>query len=110
MSKRIQRINQLLKEEISQILLRELEFNGAMVTITDVDASANLQQAKVKITVLPQSQEKNALRILNKNLYEIQQILNRKLNMRPVPRISFEIDEAAKRGYEVDRLLGEISK
>lgn len=103
--RRLERINQLLKKQIGEIFLREINFNDALVTITDVLVSGNLQEAKIRITVLPENQEKKVLDILFRNIFDIQQVLNRKLNMRPVPKIIFEIDRGTKSEYEIDRLL-----
>ena len=75
MSLRIQRVNELLKEEISQLLLREVDFDKCLVTVTEVDTAANLSQAKVKISVIPQLKSEAVLKRLRKNVYSLQQQL-----------------------------------
>ena len=110
MSIRIQRINELLKEEVSQVLLKEMNFSNCLVTITEVDASSNLSNAKVKISVLPQSKTDVILKKLNKNIYQIQQKINRKLNMRPVPKLIFIVDKVSQQAQRVEDILHKIKQ
>lgn len=109
MNKRISQINELIKRELSQILLREVDFpEKVLVTITDVKTSSNLFQVKVWISAIPKSDSEKILRILNKQIYFIQQILNKRLNMRPVPKIIFVQEkqslEAARIGQALDKV------
>jgi ribosome-binding factor A len=110
MSQRIQRVNQLLKQEISQLLLREIDFSDALVTVTQVDCSPDLRQAKIKISILPDEKAEQVLRIIEKNIYHLQQILNKKLNMKIVPKIIFEIDKTEADAQRIEEILDKISK
>lgn len=107
MSNRIQRVNQVLKEEIGNILLREIDLSDVLITITRVDASPNLQEAKVYISVMPDNQIDRVFKIFKKEIYGIQQKLNKRLKMRPVPKIKFEKD---KKTREVARIEGILEK
>ena len=108
MSNRIERVNQLLKEEIGKILLREIDLSGVLVTITRVDASSNLQEVKIYISVIPEAQANRVYGILKKEIYSIQQKLNKRLKMRPVPKIKFVREEKTKTAEKVEKLLEEI--
>jgi ribosome-binding factor A len=101
---RLQKVNSLLRKEISQIFLREMDFGDNFISITDVQSTGNLSQAKVLISVLPEENEKKVLSVLKKNIYNIQKQINKKLNMKPVPKIHFEIDEGMKNFYKIDQL------
>ena len=91
MSNRIQRLNALIKMEMSQILLRELDFpNDVLITITRVETFANLSEAKIYVSVMPKDQTDKVFKILDRTIYDSQQKLNKRLKMRPVPRIKFE--------------------
>lgn len=68
MSQRIKRVNELLKHEISQLILREIDFPDILVTITDIDTSADLRHTKVKISALPQDKNELAIEIINQNI------------------------------------------
>jgi len=105
MSQRIKRINELLKHEISQLILREIDFPDILVTITNIDTSADLRHAKVKISALPQDKNELAIEIINQNIFQIQQKLNRRLRMKPIPKIRFEIDQVEIKAQRIEELL-----
>lgn len=110
MSQRIKRINELLKHEISQLILREIDFPDILVTITNIDTSADLRHAKVKISALPQDKNELAIEIINQNIFQIQQKLNRKLRMKPIPKIRFEIDQVEIKAQRIEELLSKNKK
>lgn len=105
MSERIKRVNELLKHEISQLLLREIDFCDILVTVISIETSSDLRHAKVKISILPQKKNETALKIINKNIFNIQQKLNKKLHMKPVPKIRFEIDQSEIKAQRIEELL-----
>lgn len=110
MSKRLQRVNELLREEVSKLLLREIDFGQSLLTVTKVETSVDLKQAKIMISVLPEEKSQRALQILEKNIFHLQQLLNKKLNMRPVPKIYFQIDKSAVNAQRIEELLQKINE
>jgi len=111
MSKRIQRVNQLIKKELSQILLREVDFpKDILVTITRVDTSPNLRESKVFISTVPEDKTQRVLKTLNQKIYELQQKINRRLKMRPVPRIRFSEERETAEAGRIEELLEELKK
>jgi len=110
-SKRLQRVNQLIKKELSQILLREAEFPPeVLVTITRVESTPNLIQAKVFISVIPEEKFSDVLRILNRNIYTLQQKINQRFKMRPVPQIKFVGEKKTKEAGRIEEILEEIKE
>lgn len=106
-TQRILKVNKLLKQEIGKIILTDVDFpKGIMVTITKVKTSADLRYADIFISVLPNNMDTVAEKALKKDIYFIQQKLNKKLDMKPLPRIKFVID---KSGEDVER-INEIIK
>ena len=60
MAKRIPQVNELIQRELSQIVLREIEFPlDVLVTITRVAASQDLEYAKIYISVIPEQKSKD---------------------------------------------------
>jgi ribosome-binding factor A len=82
----------------------------AVVTLTRVIASGNLQQAKVYISVMPDEKAPEALKILGQNVFDIQQILNEKLKMRPVPKILWVLEKATAEAQRIEEILDQIRK
>ena len=100
----------LLRDELGKIIDRSIEFpEDSLVTITRIVTSPDLRYATVFLSIL-NADSNRVLEILGKNVYSIQQHLNRKLRMRPVPRIRFAIDEEEVRRESVERSLAEIKQ
>ncbi len=111
MKKRIQQVNQLIKEELSQIILREIEFpSGTIVTLTRAETSVDLEQVKVYISVMPERRRSEVLKILNRQIYELQQKLNQRLKMRPIPRINFVGEKETAEAGRIEELLEKIKR
>jgi len=106
MSRRIEKINELLKQEISSLILRELDFKrDVIITVTKVETYSDLNKARVGISILPFSKSEQVLKILNAKNSEIQRLLNQKLKMKIVPKIKFKLDSSAEKISRVEQLL-----
>ena len=111
MKQRVNQVNLLIKKELSRIILRELEFPlGTLVTITRAETTPNLIETRVFVSVLPEEKTKDVLNVLSKNVYELQQILNRKLIMRPIPKIIFIGEGKTKEAARVEEILEQLKK
>lgn len=107
---RLEKLNNLLREEIAKILAREIEFPAeTMVTVTRVLISPDGNYAAVYVSILG-SRPKEALENLVKNVYNIQKRLNRSVKMRPVPKIRFEIDKEEFRREKVEKSLSKLKE
>ncbi len=108
--RRTEKLNVLLREEISKIVDHEVEFSGeCLVTITRAMVSPDGHYADIFFTVFGGS-ESDAAALLARNTPAIQRLINRKLRMRPVPKIRFLIDEEEMRREAVEKSLAEIKK
>jgi len=91
MSTRIEKVNSLLEHEIGKIILRDFALSPELlITLTRVDTAANMIEAKVYISVFPETKVDGVLNALNKSVYDIQYKINRTLRRRPITRIRFE--------------------
>ncbi|KKU85286.1 MAG: ribosome-binding factor A [Candidatus Wildermuthbacteria bacterium RIFCSPHIGHO2_01_FULL_47_27] len=110
-SKRILRVNELIKKELNGIIIREIEaLPDVFITITRVDCSPDLRQAKVYISVIPDSRFQKVFRQLLANVAELQHLLNLRLRMRPVPKVVFAEEKTTKDAAKIEQLLKEIKK
>jgi len=108
MSDRLKKLNDLLRDEAGKILKKELEFNDVLVTVVRAEISPTLEHATVWISVFPESRGEQALREINRNIYSLQQMLNKRLIMRPVPKIRFEIDKTEEGADKIEKILGNL--
>lgn len=105
--RRLDKINELLHRFISQLLKEELEVD-ALVTVANVKTTANGQESVLSVTVYPFEKSGEALKQIQKQLYGFQQQVNRGLNMRPVPKIIFKIDESEEKGERVLKVIDQL--
>lgn len=111
MSERILKVNQLIKKELAEIILREVDFSfDVLITVTRVEASSNLREAKVYVSVMPENKAKEVLDNLKAGIYDIQGTLNKRVNMRPLPRIRFIIETKTREAGRIEELLEKIKK
>ena len=111
MSNRIEKINSLLEHEISKILLKDFAFSPEiLVTLTHVEASGNLFEAKAYVSVFPEIKSDGIINALNKSVYDIQYQVNRILKMRPVPKIKFVKDKDISKAVRIEELLYEAKE
>ncbi len=108
---RILKVNNLVREVLGDIVTKEYRTSqDELITIVGVDATPNLQQAKVYISVLPEERAKEAIKKLKRDVFRIQQSLNSRLQMRPVPRIEFVEDKQFAKAQKLGELLDKIEK
>jgi ribosome-binding factor A len=113
MTRRTERINELLREEISALVLKDLKDPrmGGLVTITEVDVSPDLRNAKVLVSVLGTTEDANGtMRALHAASHYIQRELRRRLTIRRVPELVFQRDTTIEQGARVLALLDETAK
>ena len=106
MKARIIRVNELIKQEVAEIMLEDINFPaGTLVTVVAAKVSVDLRYADIIISVYPSCNREAALEALNENIYAMQQIINKKLSMKPVPKIRFRVDESAEYVEKIERLI-----
>jgi ribosome-binding factor A len=108
--RRPERVADILREEIAQIVGYELEDPRlTMVTVTDVRLSDNLRDARVYVTVAGDEEEhKLALQALRHAAPYVRKQLGFSLNLPRTPEIHFVRDRIEEKGERVDQLLREI--
>ncbi len=108
--KRIDRVNQLIREEISQLLQRELKDPRlGFVTVTDVEVSRDLRTAKVFVSVFGTEEEwRDTLAALESAKGFIWNWLRQHLTLRIVPALSFRPDRSIAHAASIQSLLAEL--
>jgi ribosome-binding factor A len=101
---RAQRVEALIQEELSKIIIREVEFRNALPTITFVDVDKKMERAKIMVSVIPSSASNRVLRVLNEHIGDLQHLLMKKINIKPMPRIMFVIDRGAENAALVEKI------
>ena len=109
--RRPEKVAELVREEIAQIVGYELEDpRVAMVTVTDVRMSENLREARVYVTVTGTEQEGTAaMRALEHAAPYVRRQVALELNLKRAPEIHFVRDTVEERANRVDQLLDRIA-
>lgn len=107
-SRRKERVTELIRKEVAGIILREIETSNAIITLTRVDVSVDIQSANIYFLTIPDDAAEEVSKKLKKNIFFIQQALNKRLRMRPVPRIRFSIDKQEQEASKIDEVLTRI--
>ena len=111
-SQRQRKVQELLVQEISQIIRRELKDpHVGFVTITDAEVSPDLRHARVFYSVLgDQSQREETGKALNRAAGFIRGEFARRASMRYVPEIRFYFDASVEQGARIHQLLEQVKR
>jgi len=111
-SRRVEKFSALLKREISDLFIngvRDERIHQAMITITTVEVSGDLQHAKIFISLFGEEQKKAKVLVgLEEAKGFIRAELARRLQMRRSPELVFKIDKGMTKGPSVLDLLNSL--
>jgi ribosome-binding factor A len=111
MSRRTERVSGVLREEISRLLIEELQDPrlGRLVTIAHVEPSSDLEHAQVRVTVLGDAAEAaDALAGLHAATGYLRRKLGQRLKLKKTPELRFVLDESIREGDHVLDLLDSL--
>ena len=111
MSRRTDRINEQLREEISTVLARQIKDPrlNAVVSITRVESSSDLRSARVYISVLGNDkQRKEALEGLQSAASFMRREIRNRINMKHTPFMTYLLDDSLQEADQLLRLLNEV--
>lgn len=109
---RERRVGELLKEEISQIIRREVKDPRiGFVSITDVEVSGDLRHAKVFVSVYGDDQEKEeTMAGLEKATGFIRKLVGERITTYHTPEIIFRYDDSIEHGVYISKLIKDVRK
>ena len=109
MSVKIERISDMLVEQISYILATEVKDKDInFVTVTECKVSSDLSYAKVYVTVLDESKKKETLKALKNARGFIRSKLYDRVDIRHIPELEFVYDESIAYGQKIENIIEEI--
>ena len=109
---RLNRINEELKREISNIINYEVTNSNVtgIVSVTSVKISPDLRHARVSVSVLNSKNVKLTLAGLKSSSGFIRSRIAEKINLRVTPELVFELDSSMQYGEKIDTILKDIMK
>lgn len=112
MSLKTERMDMTIQREISHILQFELKNPKlGFVTVTDVQCTNDLSQAKVYVTFLgKQGRNEAGMKVLNQSKGFIRSSVAKKIKIRKMPELIFIQDKSLEQGNKIESILKEIDK
>ncbi len=109
--KRSERVADLLRQEISEIIFRQIKDPRiGFITVTGVDVTKDLKFAKVFISVLKKDETEQIINILNRAVHYIRGEVAKRIRIKFIPQIEFFEDRSLDYGEKIDTLLEQIKK
>ena len=107
---RIEKLQELIKQEMSKMLLNDLKDPRiGFVTVTDVEMTGDLREAKIFVSVMGDGDKvKNSLDGLNSALGFIRREIGQRIRLRFTPEISFALDTSLDYGDHIQKLLLQV--
>src|SRR5476651_1540394 len=111
-SLRIQRVRELLKQEIGEAIRREFHVNEAgLISVNDVDVAGDVKSAVVYISILGNpEQQKRGFQLLTAHRIRIQNMSGRSIVLKYAPTQKFVFDDSIVRGNRGLQINEEIEK
>ena len=111
MTGRMRRVNEALREVLSEGIGSLKDPRIGFVTVTGVDTSPDLRQAIVYVSVLGTEKKRDAtLAGLQSSHGVLQSRVNSELHLKRTPQLTFEYDPTVERGVRLSRLIDELNE
>ncbi len=109
---RLNRINEELKKEISQIISFELKNPEAtgLISVTKVKITPDLKYAKVYVSLLNSKNEEKTIEALKQSAGYIRMLIAKRINLRITPELVFEKDDSIEYGMKIDSILKDLNE
>lgn len=111
-SNRLNRIDEELKKELSNIINYELENSKitGLISVTKVKITPDLRYARVFVSILNSKNKKETLSGLKQASGYMRSKIAQRINLRTTPELVFELDESIEYGAKIDAIIDKISK
>ena len=108
---RLNRINEELKKEISQIISFELKNPDVtgLISVTKVKITPDLKYAKVYVSLLNSKDEAKTMEGLGQSAGFMRSLIAKRVNLRITPELVFEKDDSMEYGMKIDSILKELN-
>ena len=102
------RVNEVVKRELSGIITLEIRFEGALVTINDVDVTPDMKSAHVFVSILGPASGASVINKLEEHRPALQTELSRRVVLKYTPHLVFHLDDSIERGARIIEIMQEI--
>lgn len=109
-SNRMERIEEEIKREISQIIMHDVKNPNitGLISVTDAKVTPDLKYAKIFISILDEKSREQTMEALKKSAGFVRTELARRMNLRLTPEIVFTLDTSIEYGAKMDQLIKKV--
>lgn len=108
MPRRIEQLNDQLRQELANLITRELPLDKGLITVSYVECSPDLKYARVAISVLPEKYAGTALEQLRRHSGQFSQVLRHKLKIRQIPKFNWLFDDTESKAAEIEEIIKKL--
>ncbi|HEX8295262.1 MAG TPA: 30S ribosome-binding factor RbfA [Chthoniobacteraceae bacterium] len=109
MKHRLERVNELIKRELGDLLRREISFPAQLVTIQQVDITPDLKHAHVFVSIIgAEADQHQSMNLLHGARIQLQNDLAKRVVLKFTPQLHFKLDQAVVRGDRVLNIMSEL--
>ncbi len=110
MAERMRRVNEAVRQVLSEALLELKDPRIGFVTVTGVETSSDLRQATVYVSVLGGEKKRNAsMTGLDRAHGVLQSRISRELRLKRTPTLTFAYDHTVEHGVRMSKLIDELA-
>ncbi|MBO8128818.1 MAG: 30S ribosome-binding factor RbfA [Peptococcaceae bacterium] len=111
MGHRPERLAEVIKQEVSQVIRRLKDPRIGFITVTNVELSPDFRYAKIFVSILePKETQEASMEALKRAKGHIRTELGRRIRLRHTPEITFVLDESLREGAKIIDLINRINK
>jgi len=105
-TRRTVRVAEVLRRELAACMSQSLDLEGLIITISSVELPPDMRQAYIYVSTLhPETEQEQALAVLNRNRKAWQSFIGRRMGLKFTPQLIFRFDEAIERGDRIMNIL-----
>ncbi len=109
MKNRLARVNEVIKREISVMISRDIDFDGALVTVQAAEITPDLRSCRIHIGIIGnEGQQRRALEKLEAQRIDFQARIAKRVVLKYTPQLSFHLDDSVARGVRVVQILEDL--
>ena len=110
MPRRIEQLNEQLKNELANLIIKEVALTNGLITVCFVNCSTDLKHAKIAISVLPDKFGPSVLKKMRKLSGFFSRNLKGKLKIRQIPRFHWVLDTTESQAAKIEDVIKQIKE
>ncbi len=109
MSRRLEKVDEFLKQEISKAITKLNDAEFGIVTVTKVKTQKDLKGCKVWVSIIS-SDPRGSFEALSKRIYEVQEIVTKRVTFKYTPKIELKYDDSGEYVERIEKIIKDLKE